>query len=49
MVNLFTTKEARIYNVETDIENSLTNTGRQEDRVRCMERVTWTFTLPYVK
>ena len=23
--------------------------GRGEERVRCMERVTWKFTLPYVK
>ena len=23
--------------------------GRGEDRVRCMERVTWKLTLPYVK
>ena len=23
--------------------------GRGEERVRCMERVTWTVTLPYVK
>ena len=25
------------------------NTGRREKRVRCMERVTWKLTLPYVK
>ena len=23
--------------------------GREEERVRCMERVTWNLTLPYVK
>ena len=23
--------------------------GREEERVRCMERVTWKLTLPYVK
>jgi len=23
--------------------------GRREERVRCMERVTWKLTLPYVK
>ena len=23
--------------------------GREEERMRCMERVTWKFTLPYVK
>ena len=36
-------------NGETDIENKLTDTGREEKRVRCMERVTWKCTLPYVK
>ena len=25
---------------ETDIENKLMDTGREEERVRCMERVT---------
>ena len=30
---------------EIDIENRLTDMGRGEERVRCMERVT----LPYVK
>ena len=25
------------------------DTGRGEERVRCMERVTWKLTLPYVK
>ena len=34
---------------ETDLENRLMDTGRREERVRCMERVTWKFTLPYVK
>ena len=42
----------RIYlqgsNGETDIENKLTDTGRREERVRCMERVTQKLTLPYV-
>ena len=33
---------------ETDIENKLMDMGREE-RVRCMERVTWKLTLPYVK
>ena len=33
----------------TDIENKLRDTGRGEVRVRCMERATWTLTLPYVK
>ena len=36
-------------NVETDIENTLLDMGRGEERVRCMERVTWKLTLPYVK
>ena len=42
----------RIYlqgrNGETDIENRLMDLGRGEKRVRCMERVTWKLTLPYV-
>ena len=36
-------------NGETDIENRLMDTGRREERVRCMERVTWKLKLPYVK
>jgi len=43
----------RIYlqgkNRETDIENRLMDMGRGQERVRCMERVTWKLTLPYVK
>ena len=35
--------------VEKDIENRLMDMGRGEERVRCMERVTWEVTLPYVK
>ena len=34
---------------ETDIENRLMDMGRGEERVRCMERVTWKLTLPYAK
>ena len=34
---------------ETDIENRLMDMGIGEERVRCMERVTWKLTLPYVK
>ena len=34
---------------ETDLENRLMDLGRGEERVRCMERVTWKLTLPYVK
>ena len=33
----------------TDIENRLMDTGREEERVRCTERVTWKLTLPYIK
>ena len=36
-------------NGETDIENRLMDIRRGEERVRCMERVTWKLTLPYVK
>ena len=34
---------------EADIENRLMDMDREEERVRCMERVTWKLTLPYVK
>ena len=36
-------------NGETNIENRLMDMGRGEQRVRCMERVTWKLTLSYVK
>ena len=36
-------------NAETSIENRLMDMGRGEQKVRCMERVTWKLTLPYVK
>ena len=36
-------------NGETNVENRLMDMGRGEERVRCMERVTWKLTLPYVK
>ena len=36
-------------NGETDIENRLMDMRRWEERVRCMERVTWKLTLLYVK
>ena len=42
--NLFTGS-----NGETDMENRLMDMGRGEERVRCMERVTGTLTLSYVK
>ena len=32
-----------------NIENRLMDMGRGEERVKCMERVTWTPTGPYVK
>ena len=31
---------------ETDIENRLMDMGSGEERVRCMERVTWKLTIP---
>ena len=34
---------------ETDMENTFMHMGRGEERVRCMERVTWKLTSPYVK
>ena len=36
-------------NGETDIENTFMDMGGGEERVRCMERVTWKLTLPYAK
>ena len=36
-------------NGETDMENRLTDMGRGEERLRCMERVTWKLILPNVK
>ena len=43
----------RIYvhssNGERDLKNRLLDTRRREERVRCMERVTWKLALPYVK
>ena len=42
--NLFTGQHWR-----RDIENGLVDMGRREKRVRCLERVTWKLTLPYVK
>ena len=32
-----------------EIENRLMDMGRGEERVGCMERVTWKFILPYAK
>ena len=42
--NLFTGQQWR-----KDIENRLMDMGRGEERMRCMERVTWKHTLLYVK
>ena len=42
--NLFTGNSGEI-----DTENRLMDMGSGEERVRCMERVTWKLTLPYVK
>ena len=36
-------------NGEIDIENRLIDMRRGEERVRCMERVTWKLKLLYVK
>ena len=44
LMNLFTGS-----NGEIDIENRLMDMGRGEERVRCMEKVKWKLTLPYVK
>ena len=41
-------KDLFIYG-ETDIEKRLIDMGRREERVRCMGRVTWKLTLPYIK
>ena len=42
--NLFTGQQWR-----NRLENKLIDMGTGEERVRCMERVTWKFTLPYGK
>ena len=34
---------------EADIKNRLMDTGRGDERVRFIERVTWKLILPYVK
>ena len=43
--------EEFIYRAATEKqrENRLMDMGRGEGRLRCMERVTWKLTLPYVK
>ena len=35
-------------NGETDIQNRLMDMERGEERVKCMKRLTWKLTLPYV-
>ena len=35
--------------IEKQTENRLMDMGRGEERMSCMERVTWKLTLPYVK
>ena len=35
--------------MEKQTENRLMDMGRGEERVRCVEKVTWKRTLPYVK
>ena len=35
--------------MEKQTENRLMDMGRGEERARCIERVTWKLTLPYVK
>ena len=42
--NLFTGQQWR-----NRLENKLMDMGTGEERVRCMERVTWKFTLSYIK
>ena len=44
LINLFTGQQWRNRH-----EDRLMNMGRREERVRCMERVIWKLTLPYVK
>ena len=40
-------KNLQSSNGELEIENRLMDMGRGEERVRCMERVTWKLPLPY--
>ena len=43
------TEEFTYNNGETDIDNRIMDMGRGEERVRCMERVTWKFKLTKTK
>ena len=43
LMNLFARQQWR------NIENRLKDMGSGEERVRCMEKVTWKLTVPYVK
>ena len=46
---ILTGKNLQGSNGETDIENRLMDIGGGEERVKCMQRLTWKLTLPYVK
>ena len=35
--------------MERQIENRLMDMGRGKERMKCIERVTWKLTFPYVK
>ena len=35
--------------MEKETQRKTMDMGRGEERVRCMERITWKLTLPYVK
>ena len=39
----------QVSNGETDVENKLMDIGRGEERVRCIERITWRLRVPCVK
>ena len=42
--------QSEVSNLETDIENRPMDMGEgRKEKWRCMDRVTWKFTIPYVK
>ena len=47
--NLENGTEEFIYRATVEKQNILMDVGRGKERVRCMERVTWKPTLPYLK
>ena len=49
LTDIIKSKRSQTKNISLDIENRLMDLGRREERVRCMERVTWKLTLPYGK